>query len=239
MKTNKAEKVKRTKIGIFYLVIRLFGIALFIINIVAAIFSKNDSQQSRLIFNAVQSSLLVVFSFFPVIIEKTGKVEIPNFMEVIFVIFCICHFILGEINDFYAKIKIWDSLLHTISSSMFAILGITLISLLNDSEKVKLKLSPLFIAIFSICFTMTIGAVWEIVEFASDSFFATNMQRFNDSITGKPFIGQNALKDTMKDLILDFCGALVIAIVGYIDAKRKSNIFEKWQIAKIKDIKQE
>lgn len=224
---------KYTKIFVFYLVIRIFAIILFAVNIIGAILTDNDSHRSRLIFNSVQSALMVVFSFFPAIIEKTGKVEIPNFMEVIFIIFCICHFVLGEINNFYAKVKIWDSLLHTISSSMFAIIGITLISILNGFERIKV--SPLFVAIFSICFTMTVGSLWEILEFTVDSFFDTNMRRFDNSITLEPFIGQKALMDTMKDLILDFCGAFVIAVIGYIDAKRKSNIFKKWQISKIEN----
>ena len=47
------------------------------------------------------------------------------------------------------------------------------------------------------------------------------MQRYSDSVTREPFLGRAALFDTMKDLVLDTIGALVIAIISYVDLKRK------------------
>ena len=222
--------MKKTRLEIFYIVIRILSLALFLSNIIFAIFAKDDSHKSRLIFNTVQSGLMFTFTFFPAYIEKKGNVDIPNFMEIIFVIFCLCHFILGEISDFYINVPHWDSILHTISGSMFAILAFSLIGLLNDSKKVTL--SPIFVALFALCFSMAVGACWEIVEFGVDSFFGTNMQRFDNSVTRDPLMGQNALMDTMKDLILDFIGALIICIVGFIGMKTKTNVFHKWQIEK-------
>ena len=228
--------MKKTKLEIFYIVIRILSLVLFISNIIFAVFTNDDSHRSRLIFNTVQSGLMFVFTFFPGYIEKKGNVDIPNFMEIIFVVFCLCHFILGEISDFYIKVPHWDSILHTISGSMFAILAFSLIGLLNDSKKVSL--SPIFVALFALSFSMAVGACWEIVEFGVDCIFGTNMQRFDNSFTRDPLMGQIALMDTMKDLILDFLGALLICIIGFLGMKSKTNVFHKWQIEKKKKIKE-
>ena len=222
--------MKKTRLEIFYIVIRILSLGLFISNIIFAVTTKDDSHRSRLIFNTVQSCLMFIFTFFPGYIEKVVNVDIPNFMEVIFIIFCLCHFILGEISDFYIKVPHWDSILHTISGSMFAILAFSLIGLLNDLKKVSL--SPLFVALFALCFSMAVGGVWEIIEFGVDLLFHTNMQRFDNSVTREPFMGQLALMDTMKDLILDFLGALVICVMGYIGMQSKQLVFAKWQIEK-------
>ena len=61
-----------------------------------------------------------------------------------------------------------------------------------------------------------IGVMWEIFEFASDSLVGTNMQRAYVSTTngrGNPLLGQAALSDTMKDLILDAAGAAIMCSI--------------------------
>ena len=44
---------------------------------------------------------------------------------------CICHFILGEMYDFFIKYSWWDSMLHTFSGMMVAILGFSIINSIN------------------------------------------------------------------------------------------------------------
>ena len=73
------------------------------------------------------------------------------------------------------------------------------------------KLNIYFSALFAFSLTITIGVFWEIIEFASDSLFNSNMQRAYESLVdagrGAPLLGQEALLDTMKDLILDATGS--------------------------------
>ena len=65
-----------------------------------------------------------------------------------------------------------------------------------------MNLSPVFIAVFAFCFALAMGAVWEIYEFTMDSVFGTNMQKYMLD-NGTALIGQAALQDTMKDIIVD------------------------------------
>ena len=77
-----------------------------------------------------------------------------------------------------------------------------------------MSLSPGFVAFFAFCFALACGAVWEIYEYLMDGLLHMNMQHFAVE-DGTPLLGRAALLDTMKDLIVDALGALVIAVIGY------------------------
>ena len=171
---------KMSKTKLLYIAIRVSISLLFIINIVGFFIGKDDSQKSRDLFNATQSFLMLLCTFVPGFIERTGKVSVPNVMSVTFICFCLAHFVVGEIGELYVKSKIFDSILHTLSGSMIAILGFSIIRLLNNSEKVDLKLNPMFVAIFVVCFSITIGVLWECVEFAADMITGSNIKVYNN-----------------------------------------------------------
>jgi hypothetical protein len=81
-------------------------------------------------------------------------------------------------------------------------LGLSVVSLLNQSEAITVSLSPVFVALFAFCFALSLGVVWEIYEFIIDGLLHTNAQKYALE-SGEPLIGQAALMDTMKDLIVD------------------------------------
>ena len=53
------------------------------------------------------------------------------------------------------------------------------------------------------------------------------MQRFKDSITGEPFIGREALIDTMSDIIEGLGGALLFCVLSLVDVKIRKESFIK------------
>ena len=147
-------------------------------------------------------------------------------MMVLYTLFLYGAIFLGEVMAFYYNVPHWDTFLHGLSGAMLGALGYTVISVLNRSDSVPVNLSPLFVAFFTFCFAMTMGMIWEIYEFSVDSLFGTNMQKFAfEDGTGK--IGQAALMDTMKDLIVDTIGALTMSIIGYISLKHKTGLVDK------------
>ena len=219
MLKKNVKKIEKTKL--LYAIVRVSMVLLLAANVAAFILDADDSQKSRALFNAAQSFLMLMCTFVPGFIERKGKVSVPNVMSVIFILFCLSHFVVGEIGEFYIKSKSFDSVLHTLSGSMVAILGFSVVRLLNDSDSVGLNLNPLFVAIFVVCFSVTIGVAWEIVEFIADALTGSNMQRYSNSVTREPFLGRDALFDTMKDLVLDSIGAIVVAVISYIDLKKK------------------
>ena len=155
--------------------------------------------------------------------QKT--LQIPRVMLVLYIAFLYCAIFLGEVRSFYYAVPYWDTILHTMIGAMLGALGFSMIAIFNNAERIPLNLPPVFIAVFAFCFALALGAVWEIYEFTMDSVFGTNMQKYMLD-NGTALIGQAALQDTMKDIIVDAIGALVMSTIGYI-SRYKSGLGEK------------
>lgn len=211
---------KSTKIT--YIWHRVLMAIVFIIGAVGAIINKDESIKAEYLFICIQSGMFLIVSFLPNFLKKLD-IDIPDFLYIIFIFFCLAHFFCGEILGFFVKIKWWDSLLHTFSGMLIALLSFSLINLLNKkSENFKLNIG--FMALFAFSLTVAIGVIWEIIEFSADTWFGSNMQRAYVSTMngrGEPLLGQAALADTMKDLILDALGAAVVCIICIIAVHRK------------------
>ncbi|MEE1087282.1 MAG: hypothetical protein U0L05_09045 [Schaedlerella sp.] len=202
--------------------------------------------------------LTLILLILPSLIQVTLKIELPTTLEIIILLFIFSAEILGEINEFYIVIPMWDTILHTINGFLAAAIGFSMVDLLNRSDRIKFYLSPLFLTIVAFCFSMTIGVVWEFFEFAMDQIFYFDMQKDTivntistvmldpaggnvavriNGITDVTIQGQElglggyldiGLIDTMKDLLVNFIGAFVFSIIGYVYVKsRKQESFVK------------
>ena len=163
----------------------------------------------------IQCILGLVVMMIPTFIERKLCISIPNYMYVLYFIFLYCAIYLGEVRSFYYLISYWDTILHAFSGAMLGALGFSLISILNNTKEINLELSPFFVSLFAFCFAVAAGAIWEIYDFSVDSLLSLNMQKYMLA-DGTPLIGQEALADTMKDIIVDAISALVISTAGYI-----------------------
>jgi len=170
-------------------------------------------------------------------------------LEIIVLIFIFSAEILGGINNFYGTVPFWDNALHTVNGFLCGSIGFSLIYLLNQKTKF-MKLSPIFVALFSFCFSMTVGIVWEMFEYGMDVTFKTDMQKDEyvnviNTVELDPEFDNNVIKingidytviydendkelarfngyldiglhDTMMDLMVNFVGAVVFSIFGYL-----------------------
>ena len=194
------------------------------------------------------AATLVLFMV-PAFIEKLFKVHLPSILEIVVLVFIFAAEILGEISDYYVKFAFWDTMLHVTTGFLAAAVGLSLIDILNRSTRIGLSLSPLFVALVSFCFSMTIGVLWEFFEFGADVLFLTDMQKdtvvtnissvmlnpepINKSIIIKDItetvvngqsLGINGyldigLYDTMKDLFVNFVGAVTFSLFGFFYTK--------------------
>lgn len=164
----------------------------------------------------------VIVIHLPQILTKKLKIEIPQPMYVLYIVFLYCAIFLGEVRSFYYTVPHWDDILHACSSMMTGTFGFMVVSILNKKTKnVMIHLSPFFVALFAFCFSLTIGALWEIYEFSFDGLLSLNMQKFLLE-DGTPLVGRAALSDTMKDIIIDTFGALLASVFGYIGLKHEN-----------------
>ena len=201
-------------------------------------------------------ALSLVLMLMPSILSKKLKIVLPDALEIIILLFIFAAEILGELNSFYVRVPNWDTMLHTINGFLCAAIGFSLVDMLNRNERFSIQLSPLYLAIVSFCFSMTVGVLWEFFEFSGDYFFGMDMQkdtvvsniytveldetRSNKVVAVKDIAdvivvhsdgSQEALGlggyldigliDTMKDLMVNFLGAVVFSIIGYFYVKEK------------------
>ena len=147
----------------------------------------------------------------------------------VYVLFLYCSIFLGELQQFYIYIPHWDSVLHAVSGIMIGALGFSFISLFRTDGDMNAR--PGMISFFAFCFAVMLGCFWEIFEFILDAVSDSNMQSYRMP-DGTPFIGRQALFDTMKDIILDFAGAGLISLFGYFSIKFKKGWIDKLLIVK-------
>ena len=176
-----------------------------------------------------QCILGVIAMLLPGLLQKKLRINIPSNMLILYTIFLYSAIYLGEVKSFYYNVPNWDNILHTFSGAMIGAIGFSFVTLLNKTEKVPMNLSPLFVAVFSFCFAVTLGVVWEFYEFTFDGLLGLNMQKFALE-NGTQLIGRAALTDTMIDLFVDAVGALIISVIGYISLKYNKGWIEKLQV---------
>ena len=190
--------------------------------------------KSDYILMLLQNIFGVIAMMFPGFLTRKINLSIPTHMIVVYAVFLYCGIYLGEIRNFYFIFPHWDTILHTFSGAAIGALGFSIVSLLNKSESVTFSLSPIFVAMFAFCFAVSLGVVWEFYEFIMDYLLNTNMQKYAVE-SGERLIGQNALIDTMKDLIVDAIGAFVMASIGYVSLKYKKGWLERFQVKRTEE----
>ena len=253
MKPNKlissfrsAKNAIRRKPGVsaVYLLLRIAVAAV----MVAQFFNGNYEN----VFLCILTLILFVI---PTVLARGLRIELPNALEIIILLFIFAAEILGEIRAFYITYPGWDTLLHTLNGFLCAAIGFALVDVLNRDERRSLSLSPVYMAVVAFCFSMTIGVLWEFFECGMDVIFLKDMQKdtvvnqistvmldpqmanhtvvisgIRDVIlvtdSGDIPLGLGGfldigLLDTMKDLAVNFVGAVAFSIIGYFYVKNR------------------
>lgn len=158
----------------------------------------------------------------PTLLRERLPVNIPAEFQVLALLFVFASLFLGEIQRYYELFWWWDLALHATSSLLLGVLGFLLVYVLNESRRIEQHMRPHFVALFAFLFSVTVGTLWEIFEFAMDQAFGLNMQK---PTRGDP----SGLTDTMWDLAVDAVSALTISVYGwwYIVDPAQSFI-ERW-----------
>lgn len=174
----------------------------------------------------------LALTFVPDYIERREKMDIPDVLEVVIVLFIYCGLFLSARYDLYNRFFWWDDLLHTLSGVIIGFIGFIVIYKINHNY--SMDISPLLVAIFSFTFAVTLGVIWEIMEFSADVFLGTANQKWDRPATeimlGKPYQG-SGLRDTMSDLIVDSVGAFITSVITYFMYKReKSTILARMKL---------
>lgn len=216
----------------FILTIIISTIALINTSLNLNIYKDKYNENNHYILILIQNILGLIVMQLPKFLEYRFKIKIPLNMRFLLAIFLYCAIYLGETKRFYYIVPHWDTMLHLISGAVLVAIGFSLLTLLNRMDSVPIKLNPICIVIFSFCFAITLGVIWEIYEFLCDGLLNLNMQKFALE-DGNNLIGRDALIDTMKDLIIDCIGATIMSVIGYISLKYNKGWIEKLLLIEI------
>lgn len=239
---------------IVYVVLRMLVILMMILQI----FNRNYE-------NVFLCALTLILLVMPSFIQVRLKIELPTALEIIILFFIFAAEILGEIQSYYIRFPFWDTVLHTMNGFLAAAIGFALVDILNRSKRISFQLSPAYMAVVAFCFSMTIGVIWEFFEFGMDMIFGLDMQKDTivnsihsvmlDSTNSNIPIGIEGIKDvtvngqslglggyldiglidTMKDLLVNFIGAVVFSVIGFFYIKnRGKGRFAKGLIPRLK-----
>ncbi|MEI4486569.1 hypothetical protein V8J36_10235 [Frigidibacter sp. MR17.14] len=140
----------------------------------------------------------------PLVLVRRLGVRLPMPFIVGIVAFIYATIFLGEAFDFYHRYAWWDVVMHGGSALGFGLMGFLFVFMLFEGDRYA---APAWaMGFMAFCVAVTIGAVWEIFEFAMDQAFGLNMQK-------------SGLMDTMGDLIVDVVGGGFGAACGFLFLK--------------------
>mgnify|MGYP007087923741 FL=1 len=215
-KTDSFKKARREKrsVTMVYILLRTSVVLVML----AQIFNRNFEN----VFLCVLTLLLFMM---PSLMERKLDIALPNTLEIIILLFIYAAEIMGEIGAYYVNYPYWDTVLHTLNGFLCAAIGFSLLDILNRHSEARFHLSPLYLAIVSFCFSMTVGVIWEFFECTMDQLFFLDMQKDTvvstiGSVMLDPTGGNTpvVLKDITDIIIVQADGTqTALGLGGYLD----------------------
>lgn len=151
----------------------------------------------------INSGIGLAITFAPALLEKKYNLAINPFLS-LWIASAVFFHALGSFG-FYGAVWWWDHLTHALSASVVAAIGYTVVRSV-DLHAEDIDLPNRFMFIFILLTVIAFGVVWELFEYGLDLIA---------ELTGISMpLAQHGLDDTMKDMMFNTLGALVVAIFG-------------------------
>lgn len=155
--------------------------------------------------------------FTPLLFERVARKKVPAVMHAIFAGYVFFSMFLGEVFFLYRDVRGWDALMHFSSGVLIAFMFVLWIRRLIKERKVQF--SSWYQTFFVIACGIMAAAIWELVEFASDTLFGAKSQ-------------DGSLYDTMTDLLYGTTGTIVLALLYELYERRRGAKFIGWLIGR-------
>jgi AcrR family transcriptional regulator len=153
----------------------------------------------------VNGSVALLITFFPALLERNYDLPLDPWLGLWITAAVFLH-TLGSAG-LYGQIEWWDHLTHALSASLVAGVGYTAARAVDlHAEDIHIPRRVAFVYIFVL--VMAFGVIWELFEFALDIIAAS---------TGVTMpLAQHGLDDTVRDLMYNSLGALLVATFGQV-----------------------
>lgn len=163
----------------------------------------------------------LIVTMIPAALRRDLNLVLPPELNFWIVLALFLH-VVGGFSNFYNNVPGWDHLTHMLSASLIGGIAFVLVVIV-DKYVTSIYLPPRFLALFIVLLTMAVGVIWEIMEFANDSLFHTQLQY--------------GLDDSMRDLFFDGVAGFVVAFIGarYLRTMTAEHFVETMQIDQVKE----
>lgn len=128
--------------------------------------------------------------------------------------------VLGNVYGLYGLLDAWDWILHSLSGVIFSAAGLGLALLLLRNQPAGTR-KTICVLLFALLITLALGYLWELFEFTVDTVSPTSSAQEWDkgvieALPDGTYIVTDkrgtALIDTMMDMFLMLCGAIVLLV---------------------------
>ncbi len=152
-------------------------------------------QKNRLYLQAVLTMFTAIFLY--ILSDLIFGIGVPRLVLLTVMVSIFAQAYFGYYKDLFMRSRVFDRYLHAFGTFSFALFFYSLLDIImNPSITPKL-----FISVFVFTLGMTVGVVFEIIEFVLDKIKHTRMQK--------------DLKDTDFDMVFDIIGSVCAAAVAY------------------------
>jgi len=170
-------------------------------------------------------AIALVFFLLPTFLYNKFNIEVPAALEISAVLFTFMCVVGGEIGHLYAQFPLWDKILHTFSGFLIAAIGLAFINFFTKRKSSVLRLTPFFAVFFAFFFALGVEVIWEVFEYAVDTFTGTtDMQAdyFINMFTSKKAGGETnpvpIVVGGIESVVINFAdGGEALVLPGYID----------------------
>lgn len=144
--------------------------------------------------------LMLVVSLLPIIIDELYNIKLHWVHDLAFTFLIFAH--MAGFSGLYNALPLWDDLAHLLGMVIVTMIGFSFIYAYEAKGHLKMTLP--MIGFFSACFAISVGGLWEILEFIWDNLISLSINYG---------FAQNGLLDTMLDLTFDLMGSLVSSLI--------------------------
>ncbi|WP_281194775.1 hypothetical protein [Halorubrum sp. F4] len=147
--------------------------------------------------------IALLITFVPAALERNYEVPLDPWLA-LWITSAVFFHAIGS-AWFYTQIPWWDHLTHSLSASLVAGVGYTVLRAV-DLHSDGIRIPSRFAFVFILLVVLAFGVVWELFEFGLDVIAGA---------TGVTMpLAQHGLDDTVLDLMYNSIGALVVATFG-------------------------
>lgn len=150
-------------------------------------------------------TIALLITFLPALFERNYEIPLDPWLA-LWITGAVFLHTLGSAG-LYSRIPWWDHLTHALSASLVAGAGYTAARAI-DLHSDEISIPPRFAFVYLFVIVLAFGVAWELFEFGLDIFAES---------TGISMpLAQHGLDDTIRDLLFNSLGALLVAIFGQI-----------------------